>query len=223
MDELFLSSFYSSATENLLNKKFYNREDNYEDLILEYVRNVISIPLSDYLDYLLRNPQNTYVTSEHITQCSHIELCHIELCEAFKRAEYRGLSLCEIGQYLHNDGVVRAKGTEAKYGENVKGAKQFGLAYCREGKWFLSAVGSVFHKLNEHDRLALLARCLLREPLYSQIMTEAVSKEVYLEDYMCVLTESTIIRRTPCVMAFCNIIVKQGLVEGKPIFYEINR
>ncbi len=223
MDELFLSLFYSSSVENSLNKKFYCGDEDYEEQVLEYVKKVLSIPLADFLEYLIQNPQNTYVTSEHITQCSHIELCHIEMCEAFKRAGYKGLSLYEIGWYLHNDGIERAKGTEAKYGENVKGAKQFGLTYFREGKWFLSAIGSVFDKLNENERLALLARNLLREPLYSQIFTEAVKKEVYIEDYMCTLTESTIIRRTPCVMAFCNIVKKQSLLEGKPNFYEINR
>lgn len=223
MDELFLASFFSLDTDRALNKMFYSGDVECEQQTLEYVQKILSIPLADYVEYLNTHPQNVYVTSEHITQCSHIELCHIELCEAFKRAGYRGLQLCEIGEYLHNDGVARTKGTESKYGENVKGAKQFGLAYFRQGLWYLSAIGAVFSKLNDKNRLALLARNLLREPLYIQIFTEAVEKEVYLSDYMHTLTESTIKRRTSSVMAYCNVVVKQSQLEGKPVFHKINR
>lgn len=223
MNELFLHSFFSFSIENTLNKRFYNGDCNCEEDTLGYVNKVLSIPLVDFLEYLILQPMNAFVTPEHITQCSHIELCHIEMCEAFKRANCKGLTLSEIGQKLHNDGITRTNGTESKFGENVKGAKQFGLTFYRDGKWYLSAIGAIFDKLNEKSQTALLARNLCREPLYSQILIEAINKDVFLEDYMCTLSESTIKRRTPCVKAFCNLVVKQSLIEGAPIFHTINK
>lgn len=224
MDAIFLSHFFNSSKEAAFNKQIEGPiSDGIEQQVLAYIHQVIDIPLRDYLLYLKEYPRNTYITSENITQASHIELCHIEMCQAFMRANYKALDLSQIGWYLHNDGKVRARATEAKYGENVKGAMQLGLTYSKGGKWLLSCLGYLYPKLNSYERGALVSRILFRDPLYSQIFIDALEKDVSVTDYMCGVSESTIKRRIPSVMAFCNIVIKEADIEGISLFHLISR
>ena len=225
MDDQFFCEFFSRKQEITFNKQISGEISTaIQGGILEYVTNVISLPIADYLQYLQEMPRTSFIQPSDITQISHIELCRLEMCQAFERKGYQGLELAEIGEALHNDGVKRAKNTNAKYGENVKGAQQFGLVYRKDGKWFLSCLGYVYPLIDESQRDALISRVLLRDPLYSQLCVDAMNKDIIIKDYVeAYVYGSTIERRVGGVFSFMKIIENQTQREGITLFHQINR
>lgn len=188
-----------------------------ETNVMEYVKWVLSIPLSEFFKHIKENPKTSFDIG-NITQASRTSLCHYEMCEALLRANDRGLKCPEIGKYLHNDGIERSVAAEAKFGENVKGAQQFGLTIIYQQKWYLTCLGKVFLKLDEVDRMPLLARTLLRDPFYKHLFCAISNNDVELTDYMIGISPSTIKRRTTSVRSFCSIVKEQAAKEGINLF-----
>lgn len=216
-----LKQFFSMEFEMGYNKLFsLPLTEEQEVEIVKYIKWVISTPLQEFLTFIKENPKSCIDTG-NITQASRISLCHTEMCEAMTKANDRGLSLPEIGWYLHNDNQIRSQNTEAKFGENVKGAQQFGLAIIYKQKWYLTCLGKVFLKLSESDRMALLARTLLRDPFYKHIFYAALNDNVDVADYMIGIAESTMDRRRTSVKGFCAIIQRQAVIENVQL-YNIN-
>lgn len=216
--EFSLEQFFSMEYEMLYNKCFAcPLTEEQETNVMEYIKWALSTPLSEFFQYIKDNPKASYDVG-NITQASRISLCHYEMCEALLRANDRGLNTTEIGWYLHNDNVVRTKNTEAKYGENVKGAQQLGLAIMYKQRWYLTCLGKVFLKLDDNDRMALLARTLLRDPFYKHIFCAASYASVDILDYMIGIAASTEQRRVTSVKQFCAILQKQAYIEGVSLF-----
>lgn len=219
--EFSLKQFFSMEFEMGYNKLFScPLTEAQENEVIEYVKWALSTPLQEFFTFIKENPKSCIDTG-NITQASRISLCHIEMCEALMRANDRGLNFPEIGWYLHNDNQVRSQNTEAKYGENVKGAQQFGLTIIYKQKWYLTCLGKVFLKFNETDRMALLARTLLRDPLYKHIFYAATKENVDVTDYMIGIAASTVGRRLTSVKSFCAIVQRQAAIEGVKL-YDIN-
>lgn len=216
--EFSLKQFFSMEFEMFYNKPFScPLNGKQEKDVIDYIKCVISTPLVDFLTYIKDNPK-PLIEAGNITQASRVSLCHSEMCEALQRANDRGLTFSEIGWYLHNDNKERSKNTEAKFGENVKGAQQFGLTIIYKQKWYLTCLGKVFLKLNESERLALLARTLLRDPFYKHVLVALSNGDVNVVDYMIDISPSTIKRRTTSVKSFCAIVQKQAEIEGIKLF-----
>lgn len=219
--EFSLKQFFSMEFEMDYNKFFsLPLTEEQEAEVVKYIKWVISTPLQEFLTYVKENPKSCIDTG-NITQASRISLCHTEMCEALTRANDRGLTLPEIGWYLHNDNQERSQNTEAKYGENVKGAQQFGLAIIYKQKWYLTCLGKVFLKFRESDRMALLARTLLRDPFYKHIFYAASNEGVDVADYMIGIAKSTVDRRRTSVKGFCAIVQRQAVIENVQL-YDIN-
>lgn len=223
MDVVFIEQFFSKSVDWTLFKSIPGAPSSDDRIrILTYVEDILSVPLSDYLSFVASHPITELVSKDNITQTSKLKYCTSEMCDAFVRAGYKALSLREIGWYLHNDFIIRPDGTESKFGENVKGASQLGLAIIYGGKWYLSPLGKVYLSLSETDRNALMARCLLRDPLYRLIFVEALERDVDLygliEDYV---SGKTIQRRRSSIRSFCSIIVNQSASEGGLVFHSI--
>lgn len=171
--ETFLKTFFSSKFEMVYNKAVINGlNDNQVDPILSYIKEIIAIPIKEYIEYLVVNPSKSLITPFNYTQISKIELCHTEMCKAFKTANYKGLTTKEIGILLHNGQSKEGahSTTESKYGENVKGASQLGLTISKDGRWYLSYFGYVYTSLEDQQKTALISRVLLRDPFYAHYL-----------------------------------------------------
>lgn len=229
MSNPLLKEFFSAKLEIYHNKCVHGViSDSAVEQTIDYVRKLIAIPIKDYVDYIVAYPSCSIITSLNITQASHIELCKSEMCDAFRRCGYRGMSIMEIGKALHNidDTTPITDRKEinrlSKYGENVKGASQLGLTLFKTDKWFLSYFGFIYPQLENSEQEALIARCLLRDPFYAHLFREAFSREVFIFEEMLDLGTSTKIRRKPSVLAFCNIVITQANLEGQVLFHPIS-
>ena len=229
MDNPLLKEFFSSKLEIYHNKCVQGSvSESAAERTIEFVRQLIAIPLKEYVEYILANPSSAIITSLNITQASHIELCKSEMCDAFRKCGYKGMTILEIGKALHNvqeDWACLDKkelNRLSKYGENVKGAAQLGLTLFKTDKWFLSYFGVIYPRLDNGEQNALIARCLLRDPFYAHLFREAIHREVNLHEEMLGLGESTKIRRKTSVLAFCRIVETQANIEGLVMFHPIS-
>ena len=229
MSNSLLKDFFSAKLEINHNKCVQGiLSDSAIEQTIDYVRQLIAIPLKEYVEYIISYPSSSIITSLNITQASHIELCKSEMCEAFRKCGYRGMSIMEIGKALHNihedSPIIDRKEVNrlSKYGENVKGAAQLGLTIFKTDKWFLSYFGFVYSRLENSEQEALIARCLLRDPFYAHLFREASFHDVYLYEEMLDLRASTKQRRKTSVLAFCNIVITQANLEGQVFFHTIS-
>ena len=208
-----LHLFFSQEKEYLEFKK--NRSNNTEfdkDGMLQYIKDVCAIPYGTFIDYIRVHPHSQMIDSLDLTQSSNIIHCKAELCEAFLRSNDRGLTLTEIGALLHNDDKERTQNTLNRFGrDQTYTGRQLGLTRLfSNGKWYLSAIGKVFLLLDENTQNAIIARCLLRDPLYHRLVVDMLEEDIQLTDYMIDLdSESTIKRRKSSIKGVLKIIFNE--------------
>ncbi len=220
----FLLNFFSAKLDICTNRAIEGcLNDVQVKRTLAYIDELTSIPLKDFIEYICMNPSAELISSLNYTQCSHIELCHIKMCRAFKSVGCKGLTNSEIGIILHQDFPQKEQhsSTNAKFGENVKGASQFGLAISKAGKWYLTSFGFVFDMLDSQKQAALMARVLLRDPFYAHLIREATHREVNIYDEMVGISETTKIRRLGNIATFCKIVTSQVDMDEEIILHSI--
>lgn len=215
--EIFFSrAFEEMWNEKILDDKLFIVPTN---RILEYLQNVISIPYSEYL-YFLIDYDLPELTHSYITQCSSFSACEIEMCENLIKENNPGFDFADIGmlfpQYCKSDKEWSLK----KYGENqIKTSRQLGLTYEYFGLWYLDCIGYGYCELNQEQRQALLARTILRDPLYGRIVRDLLNGDINLSYYTEGLKDSTIRRRAPGIIKILNIAIREaernGILLGK--------
>lgn len=220
-EDLILKQFFSQEFERSANKSF-----NFE-AVKQYINDVCAISYGTYIDYVIANPINERILTTHLTQSSSFESCTKKVCEGFEAASYRGLSFTDAGFFIHNDNVERTRNTLNRYGrDQVLTAKQFGLTFCDlKGCWHLSCIGRLFLSLSEDKQQAIMARCLLRDPLYSKIVAEVVEHDVYLSDYaeMFLESDNTMKRRLSSMMMVASVISAEATKECNNKLHNINQ
>lgn len=193
--------------------------------IYNYIRKVVSVPYSEFLAYLKTQTICDY-SSNDITQCSSIEACEIEMCNALLWKNNPGLQFEEIGQLFPKYVTKNTKSAFVKYGENqIKTSAQLGLVFEYYDYWYLSAVGYVFPELSDVDKQSLLARTILRTPFYQRLVLDLCDKTIYLTNYMKGLSKSTCIRRsisTCKLLSICAIECQRENIPINGIYYDIN-
>ena len=195
--------FFSQENEKMINEKILDDIDYIvpKDRILEYINKIIDIPYTDFITYLKDTPNNQEIDSSHITQCSSFTACESYLCKALIRENNLGFEYEEIGILLSEFISSNKSCALRKYGENqIKTASQLGLAFEYYNHWYLNCLGYVYLDLDQERRTSLLARTLLRDPLYAKILTDITQRDIYLKSYMGFLSTTTINRRIPSVM-----------------------
>lgn len=214
--EFLLQSFFKRDFENkqdeILNKQpsEFNRDE-----VIEYIMKVCSIPYKAFISYVKENPNNTVIRSCDLTQSSRLEACTTRLCDAFNRGADKGLELKEIGLLLHNDDKERSVNTLGRYGlDQTKTGRQLGLTRCCKGKWYLTCIGKVFLFLEKEKQVSLLARIILRDPLYSILIKDATSRNVHICDYMMDIGEETIKRRKSSIRNIIKIALSECNLEN---------
>lgn len=204
--------FFSQENEKMINDKILDDVDYIvpKDRILEYINKVIDIPYADFIAYLKDNPNTQEIDSSHITQCSSFTACEASLCEVLLNENNPGLEYAEIGILLSSFISSNKSGALRKYGENqIKTASQLGLAFEYYNHWYLSCLGYVYLDLDNEKRLNILARTLLRDPLYAKLIVDITQQDIYLKDYMDFLSVATINRRLPSVVKLLSICLSE--------------
>ena len=200
--------FFSQENEKMINEKILDDVDYVvpKDCIFEYVNKVIDIPYVDFIAYLEDNPNNQEIDSSHVTQCSSFIACESYLCKALIEENNLGFEYAEIGILLSEFISSNKSGAIRKYGENqIKTASQLGLAFEYYNHWYLSCLGYVYLDLEPERRTSLLARTLLRDPLYAKIVTDITQRDIFIKSYMGFLSTTTINRRIPSVWKLLSI------------------
>lgn len=217
-----LSIFFSRSYEAQINNMILDDIDYVvnEYGVLNYVANVIDVPYSSYLEYVSNNPNPIEITARNITQSSSFAACECEMIDIFLKENNRGMEFVEIGKHFSNYVRSDKDGAYRKYGENqVKTAEQLGLAFEYFKHWYLNSVGYIYMQLDLADRMSLLSRNLLRDPLYSRIMVDMQKADVDLLSYMDpVKSIETKLRRYDSVKRLVEICLSECEKEGVKTF-----
>lgn len=211
----FISLFITRSLEKDVDKLIL-ADKNFivpKEKIHEYIERALSIPYSDYIGYIQNN--KGIVTEEQLTQSSAFDSCSSEMCKAMEWQGNPGLSFVEIGQLFPQKVRVKNEGAFRKYGENqVKTSTQLGLTFEYYGYWYLTCVGYIYNELEPHIQKSLLARTVLRVPLYQAILTEIIDEDVDLTKYMSSLSDTTIGRRSGSILKMINLCLDECRKEG---------
>ena len=224
--EEILEVFFDRIYENDIHEKMLDDIDFIipVDRVASFIRKVISIPYREFVLYVDKAKCEDVKTCD-ITQCSSFEACSEDICYALFDDENRGKTFVEIGQSPVFECYIRVPGPVAwtKYGENqVKTAAQLGLAFDYYERWYLSCFGYVFLDLSLEERSAFLARTILRNPLYADIISKIRYSNVDLSEYMSDLYPSTQGRRSVSVLRLVSMCLTALAMNGlayHDIFY----
>lgn len=210
--ELFFSQSYEKEVDKLI------RDDKdfvipYERLF-NYVETITAIPYQKYINYIIHHPLNENVETKDITQSSSFSACEIEMCNALLFVDNPGLNYLEIGK-LFPEYVSRPNDIAfRKYGENqIKTSAHLGLAYEYYKYWYLSCLGYIYPRLTEKIRNKLLARTILRTPLYNRMMVDLCFKNIETTKYMGKLSHATQLRREGSVYRLLKICLNECYQE----------
>lgn len=208
----YIDLFFSRAYENDINRLMLDDKCYIipRERLVMYAKQIINTPYQDFIDYIKDRLPSGNIESKDVTQCSAFSACEIEMCRAMLIDNNPGLLFVEIGkrfpQYVtqFNDGAFR------KYGENqVKTASQLGLTFEYYGYWYLSSLGYIYESLSIRERIALLARTILRNPLYHRLVVDVLYKDIDVKDYMGTLGDSTKMRRERSVLTLLQICIAE--------------
>ena len=212
IEDFFSKRFENESTNILLEKPAYFSATMMED----YVYQLMSYSLEDYISYLTEHPNKTEITSRDITQLSNIDDCTTNMCRIMLENDNRGLTLTDIATKLHGDDNFKDNAVAlTKYGENqVKTACQMGLTVFKNDLWYLTGIGYVMDNLPEKVQAKYYAINLLRDSFYSKIILSLHKKDTNLKDYMSILSESTQRRRSSSCQKVLAFYLTQCQVEN---------
>lgn len=209
--EIFLTRSYERSVDHLIlsNKDYIIPQSE----INKYLSIALSIPFSEYINFIQNH--KGIINANQLTQSSNFDACSSEMCKALKEHGNPGMKYIDIGrlfpQYIKqkNDTAFR------KYGENqIKTSAQLGLTFEYFNYWYLSCVGYVYNELDEKQQKALLARTVLRVPLYQDLLVNLLDKDVYLTNYMKSIAPSTQGRRAGSIIRLLNNCLDECKSEG---------
>ena len=218
--------FFSRSYENQLNERVLDDVDYVVDKygVLNYVANVIHVPYCDYLDFAVCYQNACLIQPRNITQSSSFAACESEMIDVFLSEDNKGLDYVSIGRHFTK--YIRSDNDQAyrKYGENqVKTCEQLGLAFEYYKHWYLNCVGYIYMYLHVEDQRSLLARNLLRDPLYAKMMSDIRQHDVDILEYMaCIKSNETKLRRYESVARLLAICLVECEREGILIHSVIN-
>lgn len=208
---MFISRSYEKSIEKLMLS-----DKNYvipKMKVYEYIEEAISIPYREYIEYV--RMKKGQIADSQLTQSSSFVACSSDMCTVLESQGNPGLHFIDIGklfpQYVkvHNDAAFR------KYGENqIKTSSQLGLSFEYYGYWYLTCIGYIYNLLEVTEQKSLLARTILRIPLYQHIISEILEEDVEIIKYMQSLSDSTKGRRSGSILRMINICLDECKKEG---------
>lgn len=179
----------------------------------DYITSVVSIPYSELIDYIKDN--KGIFEDDQLTQSSNFAACSTEMCAAIEAKGNPGMRFVEIGQLFPQYIKQQNETAFRKYGENqVKTSAQLGLTFEYYEYWYLTCLGYVYNELNHQQQEALLARTILRVPLYQDMMLKLLKGDVFLTDYMKMMAPSTQGRRSGSITRLLGLCLNECRREG---------
>lgn len=192
-----LDIFFSKSLEDETNT--YLLENDFvfpHEEILEYIKELINIDISDYLLWLDQHFGTIILSVEDAIQYSNFEDATVRIVEKLISAGDLGYSHIEIGKFLQNDGITRKDGANTKYGENhAKTAQYLGYVFSINRCYYVSSVGYILNELSGEEQDKLFARLFIRTNLFKTVYYLSKSGNVCLRDIFDMLSEKTYIRR----------------------------
>lgn len=210
--------FFSRSVEKTFNDSILD-DKNYvipHGSLDTYLDTILSVPYSEYIDYLRNHKNELTFSSLNISQFSSFSACEIEMCNVLIWNGNPGLTNLEIGK-LFPDYVQKHNDTAyLKFGENqIKTAAQLGLAFEYYGLWFLSCIGYVYPHISDERKARILARLILRDSFYANIVLSLTEGDVDLLTYMeSELSPKTSARRYSNVVTIVKICIAECQREG---------
>ena len=203
-------SFEKSVDYYMLSDKSYVVP---KQKVKDYICKVLAIPYYEFIEYVKEN--KGAIEDDQLTQSSNFAACSSEMCQVIESQGNLGMRFVDIGQQFPQ--YIKQKNETAyrKYGENqVKTAAQLGLAFEYYDYWYLTCVGYVYNDLDLQQQEALLARTVLRIPLYQDLLLRLFKSDVFLTDYMKQLAPSTKGRRAGSIMRLLDLCLNECKREG---------
>ena len=212
IEDFFSKRFEKESTNILLEKPTYFSATMMED----YVYQLMSYSLEDYISYLSEHPNKTEIISRDITQLSNFDDCTTNMCGIMLENDNQGLSLTDIATKLHGDDNFKDNAVAlTKYGEDqVNTACQMGLTVFKNDLWYLTGIGYVMNNLPEKVQSRYYAINLIGDSFYSEIILSLHKKDTNLRDYMSILSESTQKRRSSSCQKVLAFYLTQCQVEN---------
>lgn len=191
--------------------------------VCDYIDRVLSIPYIEFIDYIREN--KGIIDDTQLTQSSNFITCSSDMCEAIESRGNPGLSFVEIGQMFPKYNLKKNETAYRKYGENqVKTSTQLGLTFEYYDHWYLTCVGYVYNQLDHQKQEALLARTILRIPLYQNLLLCLIKEDVYLTNYMNKIAPSTQGRRAGSILKlleFCLHQCRRENIKYHDLYYPV--
>ena len=181
--------------------------------VKDYICKVLAIPYFEFIEYVKEN--KGVIEDDQLTQSSNFAACSSEMCQVIESQGNLGMRFVDIGQQFPQ--YIKQKNEVAyrKYGENqVKTSAQLGLTFEYYDFWYLTCVGYVYNELDLQQQEALLARTVLRIPLYQDLLLRLFKSDVFLTDYMKQLAPSTKGRRSGSIMRLLDLCLNECKREG---------
>lgn len=179
--------FYNRAYEKFVNKQILD-DKNYivpRQQLKNYVNELVNIPYIDFINYIKQNQIEGEIKASDITRFTSFSACEIEMCNALIWANNPGCQYIDIGRFFPDDTIERSDGAYRRYGEShIKAATQLGLAFEYYGYWYLSCIGYIYPDLDREVRKQLLARTIIRNRLYQQLLIDILDHDVNPKGYI---------------------------------------
>lgn len=205
----FINSFFTRSFEAEYNERLMYRDYVLPSKeILDYLSQVIEIPLSEYIDAITTKFPVSHFSTKDIPQFSSFDDATDKICSVLAEKGDEGFKYSEIGSFLRNNDKKRSLQADVKYGENhCKTAADFGLIQIRIGNiCYLSCFGIVFNILTELEKKEYFSRFVLRNNFINWLINRADERKVLLDEEMSILSPSTIKRRKPNVNYYLDLL-----------------
>lgn len=192
VEAFFERSFEKSINKNLFYRKYVlNKQE-----VIDYVDELLSIPLVGFVDYMIHHVSTTFLDQTSIVQYSSFFDATQKLCAKLEANGDDGFAMLEVGRMLLDDGLERKDVAYKKYGENhAKLGLELGLIQECYGYYYLSCLGKVYPDLDPIKQTGLIRRTILRNKLVQMLIKDAECNPVSIKASLSFLADSTIKRR----------------------------
>ena len=214
IEAFFSRAFEDTHNDRLLDNRWYVVP---VDRVIAYIRQLLAIPYEEFLYYLIDYdlPQ---ITSKDVTQLSSLNAATVLMCERMLEEDNAGFGYNDVGGLFPELCTSQTPQALKKYGENqVKTSKQLGLTFEAFGLWYLDVLGYAYNRLSDEEKSSLLARTILRDPLYGRIVKSLIEGDANLMDFLPGLKETTINRRASGIGQILDFAIRESQKSTFPL------
>ena len=212
--------FFSEAYEKQINELVLEDRD-YEipyDSIYKYVKQIIGIPYTEFLDFV-KEYGNVSYNKRDVPQYINFSHCENAMIRLLIREDNTGLTPSEIGELLCKHDNWSSRGYVYYANRHLISAKILGIVFEYFGHWYLNCIGYVYPNLEPRQQKSLLARTLLRSPLFKSIIARN-PKQISLLDLVHVLPYNFIKNNYIAITSFIGICITEAHDWGRIIHFD---